>query len=196
MARVVEEPLARGASTQELDPLVDDAARDVHARVTIIALDGRVLGDSALSGAELLHVENHGTRPEVREALRRGAGSSVRHSATVEQDLLYAAVPVRHQERLVGVSRVALPLQGVEEQVAGAPAERRGSPCRSPSASRPCSRRRCPLPWPAPCGEIMGAARQFAVGQPRRRASAWPAETSSGELARILNHSADQLQRR
>ena len=46
------------------------------------------------------------------EALASGAGSSVRHSATVGDDLLYAAVVIRHQGAVVGVSRVALSLRG------------------------------------------------------------------------------------
>ena len=50
MARVVEHPLAEGASSAEIDRLVDEAAREVRARVTIVAPDGRVLADSSLSG--------------------------------------------------------------------------------------------------------------------------------------------------
>jgi len=65
MGRVAEEALARGASDDELDSQVDAAAGEVDARVTIIATDGRVLADSALSGAQLRAVENHGHRPEV-----------------------------------------------------------------------------------------------------------------------------------
>ena len=99
MARVVEEPLSRGVSTDELDPLVDAAARDVRARVTVVAPDGRVLADSSLSGLALAQVENHGSRPEVLEALASGVGSATRKSATVKDDLLYVAVPVRHAGR-------------------------------------------------------------------------------------------------
>src|SRR5262245_59737071 len=84
MARVVERPLAEGASSPEIDRLVDEAAREVRARVTIIAPDGRVLADSSLSGAELAAVENHGGRPEVVAALSGEQGSAIRHSATVD----------------------------------------------------------------------------------------------------------------
>jgi two-component system phosphate regulon sensor histidine kinase PhoR len=108
MARVVEQPLAEGRPSDELDALLDGAARDVRARVTIIAPDGRVLADSSLSGEALRALENHRSRPEVQEAMASGAGSSVRHSTTVGDDLLYAAVAIRHQGRLLGVSRVAL----------------------------------------------------------------------------------------
>ena len=70
--------------------------------MTIIAPDGTVIADSALSGEALRAVENHRNRPEVQGALVSGAGSSVRHSTTVGDDLLYAAVAIRSQERLVG----------------------------------------------------------------------------------------------
>src|SRR5205823_3330428 len=91
----------------------------VKARATIIGLDGRVLADSSLSGPELAAVENHGHRPEVREALRGDSGSAIRHSATVDVDLLYAAVPIRHEGRTIGVARVADPLQARLTELAG-----------------------------------------------------------------------------
>jgi len=81
MARVVEEGLARGAPPSELDPLVDEAAREVRARVTIVAPDGRVVADSSVSGPDLAALENHGGRPEVRQALRADQIRNV----TVEQ---------------------------------------------------------------------------------------------------------------
>ena len=59
MARVVGQPLADGRPSDEIDALVDEAARDVQARVTIIAVDGTVVADSALSGEPLRTVENH-----------------------------------------------------------------------------------------------------------------------------------------
>src|SRR5215510_3934992 len=68
-ARVVEDELDRGTTPDRLDPVVDAAARDVRARVTVIAPDGRVLADSAFSGAELLALENYRNRPEVEAAL-------------------------------------------------------------------------------------------------------------------------------
>ena len=75
------------------------------ARVTLIAADGVVLGDSE---AEPATMENHAGRPEVAPALAGdAAGSSMRHSATVDQDLLYVAVPIRDGGRIVGVARVA-----------------------------------------------------------------------------------------
>ncbi len=85
-------PSPAASTSAELDALVDEAARDVRARVTVILPDGRVVADSANSGDALAAEENHAGRPEVVEALASGTGGALRHSVTVDQDLLYAAV--------------------------------------------------------------------------------------------------------
>jgi len=85
------------------------------ARITIIATDGRVLADSA---EDPRRMENHAGRPEIREAFASGEGRAVRHSATINRDLVYFAV--RHQaagEPSV-VLRFALPLQNLDEALA------------------------------------------------------------------------------
>jgi len=194
MARVVGQPLADGRPSDEIDALVDEAARDVQARVTIIAGDGTVVADSALSGEPLRTVENHLGRPEVQEALKMGAGSSIRHSTTVGDDLLYAAVAIPHQDRVVGVSRVALSLRGVEEQIDDLQ--------RAVTVALALAFLLIALLSAAfssslagPLGEVMDAARRFAAGDLAARS---PVRRSDevGELARILNRSAEQLQER
>ena len=57
-------------------------------RVTFIAPDGKVLGDSDANPDKM---ENHKDRPEVQTALRAGYGEDIRHSATIGTDLLYTA---------------------------------------------------------------------------------------------------------
>jgi two-component system phosphate regulon sensor histidine kinase PhoR len=194
MARVVEEPLARGASPDELDPLVDAAAGELKARVTVIAPDGRVLADSSLSGPALLQMENHGTRPEVKEALASGVGMATRKSATIKEDLLYVAVPVRAEGRPTGFVRVALPLSGLESRVGDL---RKAvllalllafllTAALSTLLARPLA---------GPLEEIMTAARQFAGGDLSARIRVKRTD-ELGELARILNQSAIRLQER
>src|SRR5581483_7994592 len=85
------------------------------ARVTVIAADGRVLGDSGVQASELASLENHGSRPEVIEALQGRAGSSTRSSATLGQEMLYVAVPAGKPPSQV--LRLALPLEQVAETV-------------------------------------------------------------------------------
>ncbi len=97
--------------------LASELGSRAQARLTFIALDGHVLGDSDLDSAGILRVENHHERPEFLEALAQGRGASVRDSSTLGQRMMYVAVPFRRQGRLVGVVRAALPLAQVDQSV-------------------------------------------------------------------------------
>jgi two-component system phosphate regulon sensor histidine kinase PhoR len=88
-------------------------SRAVGARVTLIAPDGSVLGESERTLADLAGIDNHGGRPEVRAALEGAAGRDLRRSATTGAPLLYVAVPVRDDTKTLGVLRLALPLSAV-----------------------------------------------------------------------------------
>jgi two-component system, OmpR family, phosphate regulon sensor histidine kinase PhoR len=90
--------------------------KTLPARVTLIAGDGTVVGDSAVSGGTLAGLENHATRPEVVQARAGRVGISRRHSQTTQTDMLYVAVPVDHPQ--MRVVRLALPLTEVQQQVA------------------------------------------------------------------------------
>src|SRR5437762_1667201 len=74
-----------------LAELVRRASRLLGARVTVIATDGRVLDDSDVPRSEVAGMENHAGRPEVVAARAAGYGTAIRHSATLETDLLYLA---------------------------------------------------------------------------------------------------------
>jgi len=100
------------------DALADRLARPSDARVTIIAADGRVLGDSEFTGAGLQQLESHRDRPEVSAALREGRGAAIRHSASLTTDMLYVALPfARAEAGARGVVRVARPLREVDAAV-------------------------------------------------------------------------------
>ncbi len=83
-------------------------------RVTIIALDGRVLGDS---DAESSQLENHLGRPEVQQSLMYGTGMSERYSQTLHDDLLHVAKKVIHAGLPVGVIRLSMQLKRVNSAV-------------------------------------------------------------------------------
>lgn len=83
-------------------------------RVTVITSDGLVLADSQ-SDAQTM--ENHAGRPEIREALAKGQGQSIRHSVTINRDLLYHAVRFNTVAGPPVVLRFALPLQTVDEEL-------------------------------------------------------------------------------
>jgi len=96
-----------------LDTACARLAENLGVRVTVIARDGRVLGESTRSSESL---ENHADRPEIRAALADGTGRSVRTSATVGVRLLYVALRQQQgaNERIV---RLSIPLTTVAANV-------------------------------------------------------------------------------
>jgi two-component system, OmpR family, phosphate regulon sensor histidine kinase PhoR len=98
----------------DLDTLAKKLGMEIDARVTIIALNGTVLGDSDENPATM---ENHATRPEVIDALASGLGEITRYSTTLGEMMMYVAVPITNQSNIVGVARVALPLAAVENSL-------------------------------------------------------------------------------
>ena len=112
--------LASSAPVTESNKLAHDLAGLLGTRVTLIELDGTVVGDSEETLTDLPRVENHSTRPEVVQSLAgTGAvGIDTRLSATVNRRLLYVAVPITEgpgSQRMLGVARVAYPLTSVEQ---------------------------------------------------------------------------------
>jgi len=117
-AQLIAELLSQNSSissSQDLDDEADRLAELMQTRVTLIAADGRVLGDSDLEGQALAEVENHLQRPEVQQARAQGVGVVARYSTTVRIEMLYAAVTAHHPQ--VQYVRVALPLTTVSEQM-------------------------------------------------------------------------------
>ena len=120
VADAVQPLLADGGRIETVDPAAKRWGRLLDSRVTVIRADGVVLGDSDQDPAAM---ENHLGRPEVRqalealEALGQGVGVSTRSSQTVGYDMMYAAVPVEVDGKVVAIARAALPLTRVEAQV-------------------------------------------------------------------------------
>jgi two-component system phosphate regulon sensor histidine kinase PhoR len=98
------------------DLLAKTTGQQIVARVTIIAPNGVVLGDTWEDPSTM---ENHSTRPEIIQALAVGLGISKRFSATTGENMMYAAVPVISGNQTLGVARVALALTDVEKNVNG-----------------------------------------------------------------------------
>ena len=117
-AQLIAELLSQNpniSSSQDLDDESDRLAELMQTRVTLIAGDGHVVGDSDLEGQALADVENHLQRPEVQQARAQGVGVVARYSTTVRIEMLYAAVTAHHPQ--VQYVRVALPLTTVSDQI-------------------------------------------------------------------------------
>jgi two-component system phosphate regulon sensor histidine kinase PhoR len=110
MVRLAGESMDQArAQGSDLQVLATRLGRETGLRITFIAPDGVVLGESDVQQTELSRVENHLSRPEVQQALREGLGYDIRRSVTVDTDLLYAAVPRADRS----VARVAMSLARV-----------------------------------------------------------------------------------
>jgi len=117
-ARIIAEASLPGFSNQEdpgnMDTLAKRAGSLINTRVTIIAVDGTVYGDSDEDPSVM---ENHATRPEVSEALVSGLGESIRFSTTLGEKMMYVAVPIASEDEILGIARVALPITQIESSV-------------------------------------------------------------------------------
>jgi two-component system phosphate regulon sensor histidine kinase PhoR len=84
-----------------------------EARVTVIAVDGTVLGDSERDLREVRRMANQGDWPEVRAALAGGIGHHLRRAQYYQREMLHVAIPLTDARQIQGVLRIALPLTAV-----------------------------------------------------------------------------------
>lgn len=98
----------------DLDNLAKHWAALLGARVTIIAPDGSVMGES---DAVLEAMDNHLNRPEIQQALSDGFGRSIRFSQTEGENQMYIAVPVQEDGQVIAIARVALSLRQIEAEI-------------------------------------------------------------------------------
>lgn len=105
-------PLFKPETTDanEVDLIVKKWAKIIEVRVTVIATDGVVLGESDEDRKQMV---NHRDRPEVIAALAHEQGSSIRFSHTVGYDMLYTAVRLDNQ----AIVRVAVPLDHIQANI-------------------------------------------------------------------------------
>jgi len=100
----VPEPVRR-------DSLCRVMGERLGARITIIATDGVVQGDSRHPSSIM---DNHAGREEVAAALEGRPGNSIRYSRTVKYHSMYQAIPLYRGDELVGVLRLSVALDDVE----------------------------------------------------------------------------------
>lgn len=100
-----------------LQALTERVGTAADARFTVIDHEGWVLADSEADPATL---DNHRDRPEVTQALAGQEARERRHSATLEQEEVYVAVPLPASDAAwsKGVVRIAQPAGRVDAMVA------------------------------------------------------------------------------
>jgi two-component system phosphate regulon sensor histidine kinase PhoR len=101
-------------SRHSIDDLCKVLKEKSGARVTVIALDGRVLGDSNSDSSVM---ESHAHRPEIQQAALNGSGMFIRASDTLKQDFLYVAFQATSGKAPRGYIRLSVPLRDVDHAV-------------------------------------------------------------------------------
>jgi len=98
----------------KLTPLVRTADDAVGGRVIIVDARGRLLADSAGSG---LTSASYANRPEIQQALAGKVKQGERHSASLDQDLLFTAAPIVEGNRRTGAVRITQSVHAVKREV-------------------------------------------------------------------------------
>lgn len=109
------EPTVTLLSQGEEKPLADfvrQTGRRASTRITVIDAGGQVLADS---NEDYTLMDNHGKRPEVAPALAGETGYAQRHSRTLGENMLYAAIPVKlGPDQQQGALRLAIAISPVD----------------------------------------------------------------------------------
>ena len=166
--------------------------RFTDTRITVISADGTVVADSHEAPGRM---ENHGSRPEVLQALAGGLGRSERLSGTLGEPMMYVALPLAvGGEPPVAVLRAAISLKAVESQVGALFAKVLIGGFFSAIlalalafwVSRRISR---------PLEQLRSGAEKFSAGYLQYRLEV-PGPAELAALARTMNQMAAQLQER
>jgi len=97
-------PLLVAQDVGSLDNLVKELGKKTDVRITVIAINGRVFADSE---GDPRQMENHADRPEFILAVQDKLAQFSRVSSTLHRAMLYQAVPMRDNGRLIGVLRLS-----------------------------------------------------------------------------------------
>jgi len=180
--------LADSARLQERVRALGD---EIAARLTIVRADGRVIADSQQDPALM---NNHLDRPEILAARSHGVGISTRRSETISATMLYVALRIGDQARVVGYARAALPLVSFNAQLR---ALTRPVVFGAALAALLALLLGLYASWrvTSPLASITGAARAIAQGKFDERV-AISARDEVGDLARSFNTMRDELEQR
>ncbi|HOI56545.1 MAG TPA: hypothetical protein PLP01_14950, partial [Phycisphaerae bacterium] len=95
-----------------IDPLCKMWGQDTATRFTVVTPDGVVVGDSKEDPAVM---DDHSMRPEVRSALAGRLASHQHDSPTLGIRMMYVAVPLEADGRVVGALRTSLALTEIRK---------------------------------------------------------------------------------
>ena len=195
-ARILAEALSVPWSVQGpgywVDDLVDRAGRSTETRLTVVSINGTVLGDTSGSGEALHAIENHAGRPEIRNALSLGEGTDERLSNTTHERQMYVAVQIRHEGRLLGVARASLSLARIEMR-ASQLQRSLGLALLSVLVLASGLAWWLSRPLAEPMSRVLAGAQAMARGELGKRIRE-DRDDEFGQLARVLNQAASGIQ--
>ena len=97
-----------------IDALCKEIGQSSATRITVILPSGIVMGDSNEDPAIM---DNHALRPEVIEAKKGNMGRSIRFSTTLQQNMMYVAIPLSDHKRIIAVIRTSLPITAIDKEL-------------------------------------------------------------------------------
>jgi len=186
------QPLLVEPDPDRIQAFCRERGRTSRTRITVVRADGVVVGDSEDRPATM---DNHAGRPEIAAALQGDVGLAIRYSATVGNQHMYVALPVRQDDRVVAALRTSRSLASIDEAVSAV--QRRlalggvllalGAAAISYGLARHIS---------VPLREMKATAERLARGELDTRLGAVPDSEEIGALAEALNAMAGQLEDR
>ena len=100
--------------TKVVDALCKELGKSSTTRITLVLPSGIVIGDSQDDPDRM---DNHLLRPEVMQAKKGNVGRSIRFSTTLQQRMMYIAVPLMDHKRIVAVIRTSLPVTAIDQKL-------------------------------------------------------------------------------
>lgn len=88
--------------------------KQTRTRITVILPSGKVVGDSL---ANITLMDDHSNRPEIKAAFHRKRGMSIRYSATLDQNMMYTALPVVRNNAVAAVVRTSVSISSIDKSI-------------------------------------------------------------------------------
>ena len=111
MEQFLEDYMKGPQEKSSIDSRIKELATKSDLRITVIDSSGVVIADS---WEKTSLMENHLERPEIASALIGGQGQSIRYSTTINQNMLYVAIPIWQGTEVSGTVRIASTLAAVD----------------------------------------------------------------------------------
>ncbi len=113
LQREVSQYIADTSRYCSINSLCKQIGQTIGMRITVVNPSGKVIGDSEINPDSM---ENHANRPEILKAISGQKGIQQRFSSTLQENMLYVALPVYTQDSLGGAVRIAVSLNAIRKQ--------------------------------------------------------------------------------